>query len=83
MQPLHDRVLVGRLPAELVSKVLWIPDIAMQNSQRAKVLAMGKECYGFKVGDTVLLPGVVAKYPDWESCDLMLIQQADIGGILG
>src|SRR5262245_30753038 len=83
LRPLHDRVFVQRLAQETMRGVLWIPDIAQQNSQRAKVLAVGDQVYGVEPGDIVLLPGVAAKYPDWEQCDMMLIQVGDIGGIFG
>jgi len=43
---------------------------------------MGKKVYGVAIGDIVLLPGIASKYPDWEQSNLMLIQQADIGGII-
>lgn len=79
-QPLHDRLLVRRI--EEPRGLLWSPDIAQENSKRAEVLAMGKKVYGVAIGDIVLLPGIASKYPDWEQSNLMLIQQADIGGIL-
>jgi len=80
-QPLNDRLLVRRLP-EPTKTLIYTPDIAQENSKLAEVMALGKKCYGLKVGDVVLLPGVAAKYPDWELSDLMLVQQGDVGGIL-
>ena len=83
IKPLHDRVFVERLPQETMRGVLWIPDIAQQNSQKAKVLAVGDKVHGVKPGDKVLLPGIASKYPDWEKYDYMMVQVADIGGIFG
>lgn len=80
-QPLNDRLLVRRLP-EPTKSLIYTPDIAQENSKLAEVMALGRKCYGLKVGDVVLVPGAGGKYPDWESADLMLIQQADVGGIL-
>lgn len=79
-QPLHDRLLVRRIPEP--PQLIYIPDIARENSKRAEVLAMGKKVRDVQIGDIVLLPGVASKYPDWEQSDLMLIQVADIGGII-
>jgi len=83
IKPLHDRLLVRRLGQPARSGLIWIPDIAVQNSQRAQVLAVGDKVRDVNPGDEVLLPGIAAKYPDWEGCDCMLIQVADIGGIFG
>jgi co-chaperonin GroES (HSP10) len=80
-QPLNDRLLVRRLP-EPTKSLIYTPDIAQENSKLAEVMAIGKKVYGLKVGDVVLLPGVAAKYPDWEKAPLMLVQQGDVGGIL-
>jgi co-chaperonin GroES (HSP10) len=80
--PLHDRVLVRRLEQPARSGLLWIPDIAQQNSQYAEVIAAGPKAYDVNRGDEVLLPGIAAKYPDWEQSDLMMIQLGDIGGIV-
>jgi co-chaperonin GroES (HSP10) len=81
IQPLHDRILVLRMPPEVKAGLVWIPDVAMENSKRAQVLAVGNEVRGVKRGDIVLVPGAASKYPDWEDREIMLIQEADIGGI--
>ena len=79
-QPLNDRVLVKRLPWTPLSSIA-IPEVAQEKSKLAEVVALGKLVHGLKIGDIVLLPGVAAKYPDWEQADFMLIQEADVGGI--
>jgi chaperonin GroES len=82
IQPLHDRVLVRRLGTKVVKDgLIWIPDIAQENTKTGIVMAIGPKVRGVKPGDEVLLPGVAAKYPDWETTDLMLVEEADIGGI--
>lgn len=78
-QPLHDRVLIKRIPQ--VEGIIYIPDVARENSQMGEVKAMGKKVFGLKLGDVVLLPGIAAKYPDWEQSELILVKVADIGGI--
>lgn len=83
IRPLADRVLVKRLSTPPRDGVLWIPDIAQENSKHAQVIAMGPQVYGLSVGDEVLLPGIASKYPDWEQSDYMMVQQDDIGGIIG
>lgn len=84
LQPLHDRVLVKRLPEPELSVrrfKIWIPDIARENTKFAEVLAVGEKVTGVKVGDKVLVPGIASKLPDWEDQEIMLIQEGDIGGI--
>ena len=80
MRPLHDRILVERLEDDGHSLII-IPDIAKENSKIGRVIAAGPKAYGITAGDIVLLPGIAAKYPDWEQCHWMLIRVADVGGI--
>src|SRR5205814_196165 len=86
LKPLHDRVLVKRLPEPELSVrrfKIWIPDIARENTKFAEVISVGEQVKGVQVGDKILVPGIAAKLPDWEQQDIMLIQEADIGGIFG
>jgi co-chaperonin GroES (HSP10) len=82
IKPLFDRVLVRRVgpPADREG-VIWIPDIAQDNTKTAIVMAVGPKVRGLKAGDEVLLPGVASKYPDWEKSDMMMVEEADIGGV--
>jgi len=82
IKPLNDRVLVKRLP-ETHKSIIFIPDVARENSKRAEVIAVGPKVNGVQPGDVVLVPGAASKYPDWEREDFMSIQVADIGGIFG
>jgi len=36
-----------------------------------------------KPGDIVLVPGAGGKFPDWEEADQILIQEGDVGAIVG
>lgn len=83
IKPLHDRVFVERLERENTHGVIWIPDVATENSSRARVIAVGEKVKDIKPGDLVLVPGAGNKYPDWEKFDYIMIQQADIGGVFG
>jgi len=42
----------------------------------------GRVNFALRRGDIVLVPGAGNKYPDWERFDYIIIQQADIAGIL-
>ena len=81
LQPLHDRILVRRM-AETQQSLLVLPDVAKEESKIGEVVAAGPKAYGVKAGDVVLLPGVAAKYPDWDQCDMILVRIADVGGVL-
>lgn len=88
IEPLHDRVLVKRIPEPYAGRIKLI---CSDKSRFAKVLAVGpgkwidgvftKTCV--QRGDVVLVPGVASKYPDWEEHDEILIQEGDIGAIVG
>lgn len=81
MQPLHNRVLIERVDMPTKSRII-IPDVAKEASKIAKVLRVGHKVTDLKKGDIILVPGAAAKYPDWETEDLMLITVDDVGGIL-
>lgn len=80
LQPIHDRVLVKRMgPKPDKDGLIWIPDVAQENTKYATVIAAGPKAYGVKPGDQVILPGIANKFPDWEKSDFMMIEVADIG----
>lgn len=89
LQPLHDRVLVERV--EQQDGRIVIPDAYKEGSRLAKVLAIGPGKWvegefmktAAKPGDLVYLPGIASKFPDWEKSQQLLIQEADIGAIVG
>lgn len=80
MQPLHDRILVRRIEESAASLII-IPDTARESTKLGEVVAAGPKAFDVKEGDIVLLPGIASKYPDWESCEMMLIRLADVGGV--
>ena len=91
IQPMHDRILVERLPAETKHGSIIIPDTAQSPARYAKVLAVGPgkwvdgyfERTSVKKGDIVLVPGAGNDFPDWEHNDTILIQQGDVGAVIG
>lgn len=93
IEPLHDRVVVERLPDEDQehSGLIYIPEVARKQSMKARVLAVGPGRWidgvftktAVKPGDVVILPGYGGQHPDWEDNQQMIIQEGDIGCILG
>lgn len=81
IQPLKDRILVKRI-ADPYQSLIIVPDVVRENSKRAEVLAVGPKVREVKPGDLVLCPGAGLKYPDWETLDFILIQEADVAGTL-
>lgn len=86
--PLHDKILVRRIPDQLESGILYIPDIAQGKSHRGVVVATGPGKWvegvnGGKVRRPVdVKPGDIIKFSlnDWESFseDSLIIEEADI-----
>ncbi len=80
-----------RLPQATHSGLIYLPETGRQNSAICKVLAVGPgrfidgEFYktACKPGDTVIVPGAGNKFPDWEAGQQILIQQDDVGAIIG
>lgn len=91
IEPMHDRVLVQRIPEPERKGLIILADVAKEQTKRAKVLAVGPGAWrdgyfcktAVKPGDVVLVPGAGNDYPDWEECDTILIQEGDIGAIVG
>jgi co-chaperonin GroES (HSP10) len=90
IQPLHDRVLVERIPEP--EGLIVIAEKYRDPSRMAKVVAVGPGRWidgdfvrtAVKPGDVVHLPGIAAKIPDWDGSDgQILIQEGDIGAIVG
>jgi co-chaperonin GroES (HSP10) len=80
LHPIGNRILVKRIE-ESSENLIIMPDIAQENSKIGRVMAVGPKAYGVKPGDVVLLPGIASKYPDWESCHMMMVTVHDVGGI--
>jgi len=93
IEPMHDRVLVERLPVPELTHdgLLIIPEQARSIAVLCKVIAVGPGRWedgvfcktAVKPGDTVLVPGCGNTHPDWQAGQQILIQQGDIGAIVG
>ena|SRR5271156_5841444 len=97
IQPMHDRVLIERMPeeAETYNGLLAIPEIARKPAIKCKVIAVGPGRWedgvftktAVKPGDVVLVPHsdrwLGEKLSDWKHGEQVLIQSGDIGCILG
>lgn len=86
-RPIHDRILIRRLPDAPVSSLIFAPEIAKQNSLRGEVLAVGPGkwcCDHGRMRPVSVIPGQVVyfgQYSDYEDGDLLLITEADIRGV--
>jgi chaperonin GroES len=92
LEPLFDRVLVERLPEEQKSEGgIFIPEVARDIPAFCTVLAVGPGRWqdgvfcktAVKPGDTVMVPGAGNKFPDWKEGQSLLINEEDIGAIVG
>jgi hypothetical protein len=75
--PRNDRVLLERIPPEIKAGHIFLTDI--QTVRWARVVAIGPDVYDLKEGDVVVLPGVAAEIPDFETGAQLLVQVGDIG----
>lgn len=85
--PLDDRVLVKRLDDEPPSSPVIVPEVAATLSKKGMVVAAGpgkRDSEGFrrpldvKPGDFIMF----GRYTDFDDGNLVIIQEADIVGIL-
>jgi hypothetical protein len=77
--PRNDRVLLERLPDPPTGHIV-LTDV--QTLRWARVVAIGPQVYDLAVGDVVVLPGIAAEIPDFESYEQLLVRIADIGAKL-
>ena len=85
---LHDNLLVKRIPEP--DGLIIAPDIAKRKAAKAKVLSVGPGRWvdgvftktAVKPGDVVVLPGIAAQVPDWETKDICIVNSRDVAGIL-
>ena len=94
LRPLNDRILVRRLHAgegsiflPEANSVLFMPECAQVPSKRGEVVAVGpgkRDEYGkrrvldVKVGDIVYF----GRYTDFDDGELLLIEEADVVGVV-
>ncbi len=92
IQPLHDRVLVQRLPRPNARIILT----DAEKYRKFKVLAVGPGKWvefsdgerhfqktQVKPGDIVVLPGIAANEPDREDGEQLFVREGDIGWKVG
>ena len=77
IQPMHDRLLVSRMPEP--PKSIVITDAELY--RYFKVVSIGPKVREVKVNDTVALPGVASAEPDHIIEEGQFIREADIGFI--
>lgn len=95
VEPMHDRVLVERMPEVTHSGSIIIPETARKPAIWCKVLAVGPGRWidgqfcktAVKPGDIVLVPHsdrwLGENLSDWKQGEQILIQSGDIGAIVG
>lgn len=70
----------------LVKRIKAQPTVILTDAPypyKATVLAVGPKVFDVKPGDIVILPGIASQMPDWADKDEILVQEADIGAIIG
>jgi len=83
-RPLHDRILIRRLPEKASSTILLTDK---ERSLRGEVLATGPGkycCDHGRIRPVAVVPGQVVyfgEYSDYEEADVLLITEADIRGV--
>lgn len=92
IKPLHDRILVKRLEAELKSKGgIIIPDSAQEKPQKGKIVAVGSGArdengkiipLDVKKGDVVLFAKWGGTEISHEGEDLLIMKESDILAVL-
>jgi chaperonin GroES len=91
-RPLHDRVVVRRLEAELkTAGGIIIPETAQEKPQQGEVIAVGPGARGddnelvpldVKVGDRILFGKWSGTEVKIDGEDLLIMKESDIMGIL-
>ena len=92
IRPLHDRVLVEALEAEMkTAGGVIIPDTAQEKPQEGKIVAVGAGMRGddgkiikldVKVGDKVLYGKWSGTEVKLDGKDLLIMKESDIMGII-
>jgi chaperonin GroES len=85
-RPLHDRILVRRLE-DAPSSALFMPECAQKPSMRGEVVAVGpgkRHSDGFRCPLDVQPGDVIyfGRFTDFDDGELVLIQEADVVGIV-
>lgn len=79
IQPLGDFVVVqAEEAASKTASGLYLPDSAQEKPKTAKVLAIGKEVKGVKVGDRIIYGGYSNTEVKHDGQDYILIKEENI-----
>jgi chaperonin GroES len=91
-KPLHDRVLVKRVPSEeKTAGGIIIPDSVQEKPQQGEVVAAGSgarradggiEPLGVKVGDRILFGKYAGTEVKIQGVDYLIMKESDILGVL-
>ena len=91
-KPLHDRVLVKRLPSEeKTAGGIIIPDSVQEKPQQGEVIAAGTgarrqdgsiDPIGVKVGDKILFGKYSGTEIKLQGTDYLIMKESDIRGVL-
>ena len=79
IQPLHDRIVIERLPAP--ERLIILTDA--EKERKFKVIAVGPKCKEVKPGQIVILPGVASDEPDYEAGSQIFAREGDVGVFIG
>ncbi len=92
VRPLHDRLLVARLPEEeKTAGGLFIPDTAKEKPQQGKVIAVGQGrvtedgrvlALEVKAGDKVLFSKYSGTELKLEGKEYLMIREEDVLGVI-
>ncbi|GAB7024348.1 co-chaperone GroES [Salidesulfovibrio brasiliensis] len=79
LKPLHDRVIIRRLPEEeKTSGGIIIPDAAKEKPMGGEVVAAGPECKTIEAGQTVLFAKYAGTEFNAEGEDVLIMREDDI-----
>ncbi len=91
-KPLHDRVLVKRLPSEeKTAGGIIIPDSVQEKPQQGEIIAAGSgsrradgniDPLGVKVGDKILFGKYAGTEVKMQGADYIIMKETDILGVL-
>lgn len=79
LKPLHDRVIIKRLPEEeKTAGGIIIPDAAKEKPMSGEVVAAGPECKMIEAGQAVLFAKYAGTEFNAEGEDVLIMREDDI-----
>ena len=88
IEPMHDRLILERIE-EPISQTIVLTDEPPTRKFKVLKVGPGKWVDGVfertvcRPGHIVILPGIAATHPDYETKRYILAQESDIGAIVG